>query len=97
MCFCKILENLFSCFEKFFESFLGNEIGYLIIEFSSRDAIVVKMCRKWKSMELGNTIFFYYLYCIEEVLFSFSWKSDDKVSSNIESDTIISIEQSELS
>jgi hypothetical protein len=51
---------------------------------------VVEVRGKRKCMKLSDTVFFYDLERISEVLISLAWKSDDQISSDIETHTIFS-------
>ena len=54
------------------------------------------MGREWKRMKLGNLVLFDDFLGIEKIFFTFRWKSDDKIGSDIDSMTIITLESSEL-
>jgi hypothetical protein len=88
MCDTKVFEFFFSEIKKRSESFCLDMFWYLIFKFPCRNTIVAFMCREWKGMELGNSIIGNKLFCIDEICFSFTRKSNNEISSYIDFYTI---------
>ncbi len=57
---------------------------------------MIYMGREWKRMKLGNLVLFDDFLGIEKIFFTFRWKSDDKISSDIDSMTISTLESPQL-
>lgn len=88
----EIFFGLFTGGDDFFDASLADVIWDLIFKFSSRYIVVIDMRRKRKGMQTRNLKCFDDIETFSVIFVTFTWKSDDNISPNIENCAIFSFE-----